>query len=181
MLILHAALLDGRLAIWGEDSESRATDNTRVDGRSPGQHPRCADARRLAQTVGFAAEDCGVGPAIAWLPSRGSTPNPSSSMAGPVSRAKMRIKPWSVPSLRLDPEQAVELLQRCTNRSALTHGVAIGVDLAYWSRALLFAASLTVRQRFLPSVAERNGRTLQRSGRQSLSEMTPTGWQNLPT
>ena len=125
-----------------------ATDNTRVDGRSPGQHPRCADARRLAQTIGFAAEDCGVGPAIAWLPSRGSTPNPSSSMAGPVSRAKMRIKPWSVPSLRLGPEQAVELLQKCTNRSALTHGVAIGVDLAYWSRALLFAASLTVRQRF---------------------------------
>ena len=112
MLILHAALLDGQLAIWGEDSESRATDNARVDGRSPGQHPRCADARRLAQTVGLAAEDCGVGPAIAWLPSRGSTPNPSSSMAGPVSRAKMRIKPWSVPSLRLAPEQAVELLQR---------------------------------------------------------------------
>ena len=160
MLILHAALLDGRLAIWGEDSESRATDNTRVDGRSPGQHPRCADARRLAQTVGFAVEDCGVGPAIAWLPSRGNTPNPSSSMAGPVSRAKMRIKPWSVPSLRLDPDQAVELLQRCTNRNALTHGVAIGADLAYWSRALLFAASLTARQRFLPGVAERNGRTV---------------------
>ena len=51
------------------------------------------------------------------------------------------------------------MLQKCTNRSALTHGVAIGVDLTYWSRALLFAASLTVRQRFLPGVAERNGRT----------------------
>ena len=51
------------------------------------------------------------------------------------------------------------MLQRCANRSALTHGAAIGVDLAYWSRALLFAASLTARERFLPGVAERNGRT----------------------
>jgi len=82
-------------------------------------------------------------------------------MAGtaPNSRARPRIKPWSVPSLRLDPEQAVDLLQRCNDRSVLKRGVAIGADIAYWYRALLFAAALTARQSFLPSVVERDGRT----------------------
>ena len=162
MLILHAALLDGQIAIWGEDSEIQALVNEGQDKRVPAQHPRCAGARRLAQGVDLLADDCEVSRAIAWLPSKGSAPIPSSPMAGPApkSRARPRIKPWSVPSLRLDPEQAVELLQRCNDRSVLKRGVAIGADIAYWFRALLFAASLTARQRFLPGAAERDGRTV---------------------
>jgi len=82
-------------------------------------------------------------------------------MAGPApnSRTKPRIKPWSVPSLRLDPEQAVELLQICNDRSVLKRGVGIGADITYWYRAFLFAAALTARQSFLPSVVKQDGRT----------------------
>ena len=161
MLILHAALLDGRLVIWGEDSETQTTDNESHDERIPEQHPRCVEARRLARIIGLVPDGCEVSRAIAWLPSRGSAPIPSSPMAGPAlkSRARPRIKPWSVPSLRLDPGQAVDLLQICNGRSVLKHGVAIGADIAYWFQALLFAASLTARQRFLPGAAERDGRT----------------------
>ena len=55
----------------------------------------------------------------------------------PIPRARPRIKPWSVPSLRLDPEHVVELLQRCNDRSVLKRGVAIGADITYWFRAPL--------------------------------------------
>ncbi len=115
----------------------------------------------MVRVVDLLADDCEVSLAIAWLPSRGSAPIPSSPMAGPApnSRARPRIKPWSVPSLRLDPEHAVELLQRCNDRSVLKRGVAIGADITYWFRALLFAASLTARQRFLPGAVQHDGRT----------------------
>ena len=160
MLIIHAALLEGRLALWGEDSETHETEIEGPDQSVPAQHPSCADGRQLARSVDLGAGESDISCATIWLPSRGKTPIPSSPMAGStaMSRAKHVIKPWSVPCLWLDPEQAVELLQRCNGRSVLKHGVAIGTDLAYWCRALSFSVALTARQRFLPSVAERDGR-----------------------
>ena len=157
MLILHAAQVKGDLVLWSEDSGTRLTP---PDRQTAGKHPYCAQAQLLAEAAGLETDDNGV--AVAWLPSRGDAPVPSSPMAGPMprSRAKPRIRPWTVTALRLRPGQAVPLLQACHRRQVLKPGVAIGTDLAYWTHALQLAVSLTARQQFLPSLSERGGQTV---------------------
>ena len=159
MLILHAAQVKGDLVLWSEDSGTRLTP---PDRQTDGKHPYCAQAQLLAEAAGLETDDNGFATAIVWLPSRGDAPVPSSPMAGPMprSRAKPRIRPWTVTALRLRPEQAVPLLQTCHGRQVLKPGVAIGTDLAYWTHALQLAVSLTARQQFLPSLSERGDQTV---------------------
>ena len=159
MLILHAAQVKGNLALWSEDSEPRLTPPDRQGG---GIHPYCAQAQAIAEALGLETSDNSFASAIAWLPSQGDAPVPSSPMAGPMpkSRARPRIKPWTVTALRLRPEQAIPLLQRCNQRHVLKPGVAIGTDLAYWTHALQLALSLAARQQFLPGLTERDGQTV---------------------
>ncbi len=159
MLIIHAASVQRNLVLWAEDSDSR---NKLPDRQKTGEHPHCARGRFLAEAVGLETGNDGFGSAIAWLPSQGDAPVPSSPMAGPTpsSRAKPRIRPWTVTTLRLTPDQAVTLLQACHQRLVLKPGVAIGPDLAYWAHALRLAVSMTARQQFLPSLSERDGQTV---------------------
>ena len=159
MLILHAADVQGNLALWAEDSDSRKGP---PDRQTAGNHPHCAQAQLLAEAVGLETGDNSFASAIAWLPTLADAPVPSSPMAGPTpkSRAKPRIRPWTVATLRLRPEQAVSLLQACHGRQVLKHGIVIGTDLAYWTHALQLAVSMTTRQQFLPSLSERDGRTM---------------------
>ena len=159
MLILHAAQDKGNLVLWSEDSEPRLTS---ADRQLDGKHPYSAEAQRIAEAIGLEMGDNCFGSAIAWLPSRGDAPVPSSPMAGPMpkSRAKPRIRPWTVPTLRLAPEQAVQLLRKWYGQQVVKPGVAIGTDLAYWTHALQLAVSLTARQQFLPSLSERGGKTV---------------------
>ena len=49
---------------------------------------------------------------------------------------------------------------RATSGRSLKPGVAIGTGLAYWTHALELAASLTVRQQFLPGLSQRGDQTL---------------------
>ena len=159
MLILHAASVEGNLVLWGEDSEQPITP---PDRQAPGEHRYGAQARFLAEAVGLEMGNNGLGSAIAWIPSRGDAPVPSSPMVGPAprSRAKPRIRPWTVTALRLRPDQAGTLLRACHQRHVLKPGVAIGPDLAYWTHALQLAVSMTAMQQFLPSVSERGGHTV---------------------
>ena len=159
MLILHAAQVKGNLVLWSEDSGPRLTQS---DREAAGKHPHCAQAQRIVEAVGLETGDDSFASAVAWLPSRGEAPVPSSPMAGPTpkSRAKPRIRPWTVTTLQLRPEQAAQLLQTCHQRHVLKPGVAIGTDLAYWTHALPLASALTARQQFLPSLSERGGQTV---------------------
>ena len=159
MLILHAADVQGNLVLWAEDSDSH---NEPPELEKAGKHPHCARAQLLAEAVGLETSDSSFASAIAWLPTLGDAPILSSPMAGamPKSRAKPRIRPWTLTALRLRPEQAVSLLRACHQRHVLKPGVAIGTDLAYWTHALQLAQSLTSRQQFLPSLSERDGQTV---------------------
>ena len=159
MLILHAATVQGNMVLWAEDSNSSNGLSAR---QKDGEHPHCAQAQLLTEAVGPETGDINFASAIAWLPTRGDAPVPSSPMAGamPRSRAKPRIRPWTVAALQLRPEQAVPLLRACHQRTVLKHGVAIGTDLAYWTHALQLAVSMTARQQFLPGLSERDGQTV---------------------
>ena len=159
MIIIHAAQMSGGLTLWGEDWDQASPSDEVLEGR----HPRSANAKRLAEAVGIAPGDCADTEAAAtvWLPSRGKSPVPSEALAGPPprSRAKPRIKPWRVPALRLSSGQTIELLQRCENGRVLTPGMVLSADVVYWRQVMLFAAALTARQQYLPSVIQRRGRT----------------------
>ena len=151
MLLLHAAQVREDFLLWAEDTEP---DPGAPGQDAPGKHPSCAPAQRLAEAVGLNAEDSPFTKALAWLPTTGGTPIPSSPMAGPMpkSRTKPRIRPWSVTAISLSPDLAVPLLQACQGRRILQASVAIGPDLAYWAHALRLAVSLTARQQFLPGL-----------------------------
>ena len=99
MLILHAAVVQGNLVLWAEDSDSR---NGLPERQPAGEHPHCARARLLTEAIGLETGDNNFASAIAWLPTLGDAPMPSSPMAGgtPRSRAKPRIRPWTVETLR---------------------------------------------------------------------------------
>ncbi len=159
MIIIHAAQLDGSLTLWGEDSDPPPP-RERPSGV---HHPRCARASRLAKAVGIAPKDAAGTEveATVWLPSQGNSPIPSEALAGPAlkSRAKLRIKPWRVPILRLSSGQAIKLLQRCQDGRVLAPGMALSPDVTYWRHVMLFAANLTARQQFLPNVAQSQEKT----------------------
>ena len=154
MIIIHAAQLDGSLTLWGEDSDPTPPS----ERLSEAHHPRCACARRLAEAMGIAPDDStgAEAEATVWLPSRGNNPMPSEALAGPAlkSRAKPRIKPWRVPTLRLSNGKSIELLQRCQDGRVLKPGIVLSHDVAYWRYVMLFAAAMTARQQFLPDAAQ---------------------------
>ena len=60
-------------------------------------------------------------------------------------------------TLRLAPEQAVQLLRKWYGQQVVKPSVAIGPDLSYWTHAVQLAVSLTARQR-VPAQPLRTGR-----------------------
>lgn len=147
MLILHAAQCEGRLVLWGEDSDATG------DGHGDGRHPRCATGDLLLGVMGLDVGEEMASEAVVWLTSRGGEPLPSSPLAGeaPRSRAKPRILPFRVPALWLDEADAGEFLERCGDRPVLQPGVALGPEITYWRRARQFGMALVARQRYLPT------------------------------
>ena len=100
----------------------------------------------------------------AWLPTRGNAPLPSSPLVGEAAEegGETALAPWSLPAIGLGLGDLQDLLAACAERSPLAPGVAAAADLACWTGALAFAASLVTRQRYLPGLAERNGRSTAR-------------------
>ena len=164
MIVLHAGEANGALLLWGELSRddggrqvSRRRRGTRDSHASP--HPFGASANELTgalreTALGFKPAAKRACDAMAWLPTKGDSPIPSSGLIAepPRSRAKTRIAPWVVAAYRLSDEEAVELLCASVCRRTLAAGVIVGSDLAYWAEALRFAGSLVARQQFLPNL-----------------------------
>ena len=161
MITLHAGESNGALVLWGEASRddvrptSRRRRRTKVPHTSP--HPFGAGTNELAEALeetalGFkpaASRACRV---TAWLPTRGDSPVPSSTLIAepPRSRAKAKLAPWAVEAYRLSTAEAVDLLCASMGKRALAAGVIVGADLAYWAEVLGFAGSMVARQQFLP-------------------------------
>ena len=162
MIIFHAGESKGALVLWGEtstDARVRPTSRRRSKGASASPHPFAARADDLAGAL----KETGLGlkPTAkrvchveAWLPTRGDSPIPSSSLIAepPRSRAKTKLAAWAVPAYRLSAEEAVELLCASAGRRTLAAGVIVGPDLAYWAEALRFAGSMVARQQYLPGL-----------------------------
>jgi len=164
MLILHAGFFADRLLFWGEITEiaSFHADRSRrgrAKTASPPPFPYDAGQENLLNIIQEAGLALPVGAcqcesAIARLPTQKNKPLVSSPLIAesPVASASTAISPWQVTVLSLPASAEVEFLCRCVGKDLLAPGMVIGRDLAFWTVAMRFAASLTARQRFLPGL-----------------------------
>ena len=168
MIILHAGFLDQRLLLWGESPARVPAGPTQQRGRK--SKASAPDLPTDAGAIGLAAslEQAGVpvqgrqkraGSVIAWLPTKGDRPVPSSPLVAESadSSGPLALSPWTVAVLPLASEDAVSLLCASVGKQTLAPGVIVGRDLAFWARAVRFAAALVVRQQYLPSLESRDG------------------------
>ncbi len=174
MIILHGAVLDEGLFLWGEapatDDPKAARSGSRDSKRNgAARYPYDAGAETLEAVLDEAPVAIERAPerlavALAWLPSRADQPVASSAVVSepPASRAKPRLAAWKVEGLLLRPAESLELLSALAGRSAALPGVIPGRDLLYWTLAVRMAGSLVVRQHYLPGLVEREGRYLSR-------------------
>jgi superfamily II DNA or RNA helicase len=164
MLIVHAALVNGALAVWGEvPPEAEDAPQPKKGGRPRKGFeipppPRCgASAERLR--TAFAEANIAIGgeprTLIGWLPTANGRPAPSSPLVGelvPVDAT--RIEPWSVDALMLDDAATIDLLASVVGKRLIAPGVIVGADLAFVATAMRFAAALTSRGHVLPSLEQ---------------------------
>lgn len=143
MLILHAALVDGAVAVWGEvPLEKKA--------KSAGAS---AEQLRAALTEGGVAMEAEARTLTGWLPSAAGRPAPSSPLLGePVPLETTRIEPWSIEVIASD--DATNLLASVVGKRLIAPGVVVGGTLAFLATAMRFAAALVSRGHVLPSLEQ---------------------------
>jgi len=165
MIILHGAFLDDRLFLWGEvPAATESATNGRTSRTSPKHYVFDAGFDAVAHAVqSFAGdlrpEELRAASALAWLPTRGAHPLPSSALIAepPASRAKIRNEPWRVEGFFLDADESRTALCAYADRSGSVHGVLGGRDFGFWVRAVRLAGSMVARQRYLPGIVQSNG------------------------
>ena len=168
MLIIHTGEYAGSLFIWAEEavesSPLAVPGRRRTKGTHAYPHPFGSGGIGLVHALnraipGFEPVLDRVCEITAWLPSRGSSPVPSSPLISepPRSRARLKFPPWTVPAYRLSSAEAVEILSATIDRITLAPGVVVGADTAYWADALRFAGSVVARQQFLPGLTAVDG------------------------
>src|SRR5204863_8727363 len=163
-LVLHASLREDGLEVWaespvGETPPARLRRRGRVP-RSPGSpYDPPAEALLAALTAAGLGGELETHPAVAWLPTVDGAPIASSPLIAepPASKALPTLAPWTMTACRLAAAPAIDLLCACIDHSALAAGVFVGRDLAFASAALRHAAALVARQRYVPSLEQRDG------------------------
>jgi hypothetical protein len=165
MIILHASFLQRTFFVWGESPADAAQTSPTPKGRKPSG--KSNPIRPLPHDAGAAAvldrlSDDGLEFAghdkaklLLWVPTVDSVPIASSPLIAdpPQSNHSASLHSWSVSAMRLQPGDAVELLCRCIDKELLSPGLIVGKDLTYWATAMQLAASIVVRQQFLPGLA----------------------------
>ncbi|MDD2710054.1 MAG: DEAD/DEAH box helicase [Verrucomicrobiae bacterium] len=165
MIILHSAWREGRLFLWGEkgvngEGGQPSRKPARRKDAKPPAHPRLAASGEIADAVRQAPMEFfpaagDEAETVAWLPSAGGLPVPSSRLLGgmPESGVPAELENWRLRGLWLAPGVVMEWLGRCMDRKTLGPGMVLGDDIVFWTQALRFASSLTAREQFIPSLA----------------------------
>ncbi len=165
MIVLHSAIGEAGLYLWGESpSEGQAGPR-----RRPGRKPKAPSTKPLPYDAGpealgealseggMAAGKTGIEPlkGFVWIPSAGSIPAASSPLIAepPGVEGKVQVSPWVVSILALDGSRSFEFLCRCVGKTILSPGTILGDDLLFLTKAMQFAAALVAKQQFLPGVA----------------------------
>jgi SNF2 family DNA or RNA helicase len=156
VIIIHAAAVNGSLALWGE---------------VPYEAPKRRGAKRAAARCGATAEqlraalgDGGITlhgedrSLVAWLPTIAGGPAPSSPLIGEVPAAESRrIEPWTIDAIVVDDAAAIDLLAAVVGKRLVAPGVIVGADLGFFATAMRVAAALVSRGHVLPSIEQAGG------------------------
>ena len=181
MIILHGALLDDALFLWGESpAEGAAQSKVRRRPDRPSPYPYDAGAEAVTRAarelpIAFRPTARRKAEATAWLPTRGDHPLPSSALIGeaPESAEPVESAPWIVEGISLTTAEALDLLSGYGQRAGMLHGVVGGPDLRFWIRAVRLAGSMVARQRYLPGTElDAEGKARARAGSRSGSPKT---------
>ena len=161
------------------DSGGRGSRGLRSNGKIP-SHPtqmQVGTLRQILRQLATASELTSLmgSPATAsvWLPSQEGRPQTHlgtfqkgvNALSG--VKEPLRLQPWQVTGLTLDPFHTLAFLSRFTNQrlielpssTALLRHARLGNDLLFWSHAAKFVLELLAGQHFLPGlIPDSNGR-----------------------
>ena len=161
MKIIHAAIKDGQLVIWGERKLDPEKDSLpkrkgrRPKNPPPEPHPYHVNKDELCSVLGMEPQ---IEKALVWLPSDHIMPLPSSMMIADHDCNHPKISRWSIEGAFLSPDQTISFLKQCNGKELLQQGVVLGKEVAYLVNVLKFTLTLIIRQRYLPTVQQtKNG------------------------
>ncbi len=98
-----------------------------------------------------------------WLPSTDNTPQaslPLLNIAPQATNSALELAVWQVETLRFEPDEALAFLAALPADEDEMPGVRVGADVRYWRAAGKFALELIARQRFGPTLTERDEKFL---------------------
>ena len=166
MVILHLALSGRKFLLWAEKRADISEEPVRRRGRKPKRsrvevHPFTADQTELLMVIregGLDAVVVGEAKAVAWLPTLGGKPLPSSPLIAEAAvDGQPVLIPWQVPVVHLGNDVVLELLLTCRGKQTLAPGIIVGRDLGYWANCLGFPANLVAQGLFLPGIKVEQG------------------------
>lgn len=159
MIILHAGYLHNHWYLWGEQGDVGPTKRR----KRPAQQDETTslfpyDAgttlRRVLTALGITP--VATESVIIWLPTVAGAPCPSSALIAETPTGDVQLAPWQITAMPLAWNSITALLTACAENPVLAPAIIAGDDIRYWANVLRFAASLVVRQHYLPGIAECN-------------------------
>jgi hypothetical protein len=108
VIVVHALWQGGRLTLWGEDTTPEHTTG------GAAEHPFAATPEDLAAVLGGPAREGLAAVTTLSLPTRGRRPLDSPELVRDeepkADRGAVTLAKWRVPTLALDPDEAIEVL-----------------------------------------------------------------------
>jgi hypothetical protein len=137
MIVLHAALVEGKFFLWGEKSlnadASVTKRRSRKTAKSPAALPFEAGVEALTDALknlvpSGSVEKMTASSLVAWLPTTDQKPVASTLLIAepPEPGASLALAAWTVSAIRLDPPTMVELLGACLDKDTLGPGLVAG-------------------------------------------------------
>ncbi|MCI0638556.1 MAG: DEAD/DEAH box helicase [Gemmataceae bacterium] len=166
MLILHAGNDQRLFLVWGEvpaqsDKASKRPRASKATGVARLPFDAGADTLTavMKECLALHVSSMRCQTRTLWQPTSKSGPSPSSPLLCEHAEVSATsLNPWSVTTLPLTDEEAVEWLGLCAGKDTLKAGWIVGSTLKYWSMAMRFAGALTATEQFLPGFDEESNR-----------------------
>jgi hypothetical protein len=146
LLVVHGAWRDEGLLLWAEDPRSPAP--PRADRRRrPTPHPYAAGHDDLTLALGPVAAKATTATATLRLPTVAGLPVASPELVRdpPAERGRPTLRPWLVPTLQYEVDEALPVLRDLT-----TAPVTVGATIRHLAEVARFSTDLVARGRVLP-------------------------------
>jgi superfamily II DNA or RNA helicase len=144
MIVLHISIEDAVPYLWSE-------------GRAVGDR---LDLQRAVAAIGLDWKmlKSNTSERLAWLPSQGERPVPSSTLiqSDTDARKKIKLLPHPVVARALNVAEALALVELAQNGNVPGSGVIFGNAIFWLKQAIRLAVTLVARESFLPAVMFRN-------------------------